>query len=554
MWFISIIAVIYIIYAGFQVMTGWGDEEKMKKAKNIITYVIIGILIMWLAYSIVRWTTELINKTAFSQAKNSILANIIPEAQANPWIGTFSEYKNKLRIAIQSLESDFRVNGQVSNGSILNIKDLVQSAYNRLPDIGDAGTANDTARRAVDMYLDLALKNPTSSNHVSNAISKVATFIDSANISTVTGDISASPSEWNAPMTVSFRATNIKDPSWATPDSQNYTWWIRANGGQKELGRGPSLTTTFNQEGTFTVFLEVASSSRNSKWYTDVLPLSISKSIEVKPKLWEIVLMVNGVNVSNIPSLKISPSLAKMWIILDATASRAIGNGVITNTSWDFGNGNTMNYKWSPNIVERQIYSNQWTYNIKLELTANDGQKFIKEFQLIVRDPAAVISIDNDIAHVWEEVHISSISYFTNNANIEYSWQIQDDNNKKLIKSSAGNKINYTFPSIGKYIVTLTARSPNNWIDTDSRVITIESREPIINLESPKSINTEKPNVIVFNAEKSYDPDTKSKKWLTFSWKLNGEKIQRKVHMNLKPLEQIQSALQFRINMGKFQQ
>lgn len=61
MSFISIIGVLYIIYAGFQVMIGAGDEEKMKKAKNIILYVVIGIIIMWLAYSIVKWAIDLVS-------------------------------------------------------------------------------------------------------------------------------------------------------------------------------------------------------------------------------------------------------------------------------------------------------------------------------------------------------------------------------------------------------------------------------------------------------------------------------------------------------------
>jgi type IV secretory pathway VirB2 component (pilin) len=65
MGFISIVAVIYIIYAGFQLMIGAGDEEKMKKTRQIILYVILGIMIMWLAYPIVKWTTELIKKTAY---------------------------------------------------------------------------------------------------------------------------------------------------------------------------------------------------------------------------------------------------------------------------------------------------------------------------------------------------------------------------------------------------------------------------------------------------------------------------------------------------------
>ena len=51
--FVTIIGVIYVIYAGFQLMTGGGDEEKVKKARQIIIYVLVGIVLMWLAYAIV---------------------------------------------------------------------------------------------------------------------------------------------------------------------------------------------------------------------------------------------------------------------------------------------------------------------------------------------------------------------------------------------------------------------------------------------------------------------------------------------------------------------
>jgi type IV secretory pathway VirB2 component (pilin) len=52
--FVTLVAVIYIIYAGFQLMTGGGDEEKVKKARQIIIYVIAGIVLMWVAYWIVK--------------------------------------------------------------------------------------------------------------------------------------------------------------------------------------------------------------------------------------------------------------------------------------------------------------------------------------------------------------------------------------------------------------------------------------------------------------------------------------------------------------------
>ena len=106
----------------------------------------------------------------------------------------------------------------------------------------------------------------------------------------------------------------------------------------------------------------------------------------------------------------------------------------------------------------------------------------------------------------------SAISYFTNTTNVEYSWQIQDDNNKKIVSSLPGSSLKYKFDKIGNYIITLTARSPNGDIDTDSRQITIESRAPMENLESPKPANTETPNILVFDASKSYDPDTMGRK------------------------------------------
>lgn len=130
----------------------------------------------------------------------------------------------------------------------------------------------------------------------------------------------------------------------------------------------------------------------------------------------------------------------------------------------------------------------------------------------MVRDPSAVIQLENELGHVGDEMHFSALSYFTNNNNIEYSWQIQNDTNAKILKSAAGNTLNYKFDTIGTYIVTLNARSPNGAIDSDSRRVTIESRDPIVNLESPVPMSQEKPNTFVFDASKSYDPDTMSTK------------------------------------------
>jgi PKD repeat protein/type IV secretory pathway VirB2 component (pilin) len=523
MGFISLVAVIYIIYAGFQLMIWAGDEEKMKKTRQIILYVILGILIMWLAYPIVKWTINLINpntRVAFDWT-------IVPWAQAytESDSDTYAEYKNKIKEWINQMESELLLNRSVQISTIQNVKALVQWGFDRLPDYGDVASINREAKQVVDTYLDLAIKNPNNSNHVGNAISRVANFVDKVNISRITGDISAGPVEGNAPLSVSFRADGIRDPSWTTPSDNNYVWWTRENGWvRRELSRGPSLSYTFTKEGTYTVFLDVISGSRNSKGKTDVLPLSVSKQILVKPKLGEIILLINGVNVSNMTSLKLSPTVGKMGVILDASASRAIGNGTIAETKWEFGNGNDSTNRGGP-IVERQLYTNQWGYVLKLTMKTNDGQSISKEIQLLVRDPAAIIKLDSDTGKIGEDISMSATSYFADTRNVEYSWQIQDENGKKIVKVGEGTNFKHKFETVGSYIVSLTAKSPNGTIDTDSRVITIESRDPVVTIDTPRPIAQEKPNAIVFDASKSYDPDTSSRKNLSYTWRIDWEKV-----------------------------
>lgn len=52
---IGLIAVVVIIIGGIFLATSGGDEEKIKQGKDYITYGIIGVIIVVLAYSIVSF-------------------------------------------------------------------------------------------------------------------------------------------------------------------------------------------------------------------------------------------------------------------------------------------------------------------------------------------------------------------------------------------------------------------------------------------------------------------------------------------------------------------
>lgn len=58
LWFLALIAVIVVIWAWFTIMTAEGDEEKTKAGKKRITYSFVWILIIFIAYQIVRFVTK----------------------------------------------------------------------------------------------------------------------------------------------------------------------------------------------------------------------------------------------------------------------------------------------------------------------------------------------------------------------------------------------------------------------------------------------------------------------------------------------------------------
>lgn len=58
LWAVGIVAVIIMIFGGFQYITSSGDQAKVTKAKNTILYGIVGLVIAILAYAIVGFVTN----------------------------------------------------------------------------------------------------------------------------------------------------------------------------------------------------------------------------------------------------------------------------------------------------------------------------------------------------------------------------------------------------------------------------------------------------------------------------------------------------------------
>ena len=51
----SIIAMIFLLFAGITYMTSGGDTQKREQAKNMVMYVVIGLVVIWAAPLIVNF-------------------------------------------------------------------------------------------------------------------------------------------------------------------------------------------------------------------------------------------------------------------------------------------------------------------------------------------------------------------------------------------------------------------------------------------------------------------------------------------------------------------
>lgn len=52
--FIGILLIVIIIYGGFLYMTSGGNEKQTETAKNVLTYAVVGVVIIFAAYIIAR--------------------------------------------------------------------------------------------------------------------------------------------------------------------------------------------------------------------------------------------------------------------------------------------------------------------------------------------------------------------------------------------------------------------------------------------------------------------------------------------------------------------
>lgn len=123
--------------------------------------------------------------------------------------------------------------------------------------------------------------------------------------------------------------------------------------------------------------------------------------------------------------------------------------------------------------MDRQIFSNEGNYKLRMEVVTNENQKITKDLEIEIRDPISSIKSDKTNGFPKDEFHFNASS-FGAPLNLGYSWQITELDSEKSLFTSSLQNISYKFPRTGKYAIKLKTLASNGKDDFDTLVITIE--------------------------------------------------------------------------------
>jgi hypothetical protein len=434
-------------------------------------------------------------------------------------LSTFNEYRYKITEQFFELRNKFEIEWGVDKEIAIKILNIAKNWYNYLP----INLSNKNIFNKLKTSIERGIKYPDSEASYTSIVQNIQNYLTDVDIERITWKVEAFPSTWNAPLTVTFR-WNVKDPSWTKIPSHSYIWRMNINWKRKVLQntRWASMNYTFKEEWNFSVFLDIKSGHKNENWYTDVLSFRSRADIKVKEKIASVIIKVNGLSLRQKDELKFTPEEARYGLLFDATSSTPTSWSKFVETQWEFWNGIVEKYNWPPRI-ERVIYNKEWEYRVRLTLRTNEWKTTKREFDIVIHKPIASIKSNIEEWFLWDKFTFSAENQLNEN-NLGYSWEIIDIEEDKIIFRKTWSLFTYVFIKKWKYNVKLKVTEPwSNVPDIDTRIIYINSRAPEPHLET--SIPFEhKPNTVLLDATKSFDPDFSDEGNLKFSWKINWKK------------------------------
>ena len=151
------------------------------------------------------------------------------------------------------------------------------------------------------------------------------------------------------------------------------------------------------------------------------------------------------------------------------------------------------------------------SYTLKLSLTDNENNTITKSFLIAVSDPIAIIKQNPEKITTTTQVSFDAGASYSINSRIRrYNWEIYNEAGDREVISQQ-KIITQKFTKPGSYTVKLTVTDELNEVNTETKIIEVESTPPQAQFTISPRLDREFPSQFVLDATSSFDVDVAAK-------------------------------------------
>lgn len=326
---------------------------------------------------------------------------------------------------------------------------------------------------------------------------------------TIKATMSASPSNWPAPLSVTFDARSSIDPSNATIPSDNYFWYYKdVDWVDKTIGQWAVINHTFQKEGNYVVHLTVRSANNFTSWVLDGEAMT---TISVSPEAALLIVTANSMRLTETDIIKIWTQEAAQWVIFDGSATTPKWWRKILSHQWNIKSQNWQIFdSWVKNGLPRSEtvpLGDNGEYTITLKTTDNENNTMTKIYTLAVSDPIADIAVSPAILDTTTEVSFDAAKSYSIQSRIKrYDREIFDDEWGEVFKTQSVS-FRQLLEKPWVYTVKLTVRDELWNSNTTTELVNIQSSPPRAQYFSESVAEREQPSQFIFDASPTSDKD-----------------------------------------------
>lgn len=369
--------------------------------------------------------------------------------------------------------------------------------------------------------------------------------------------IGASVRDGNAPLVVELNGLDSRDPASQTIDDSLYEWDPDGDGAPdvqtNEINcsgqsKGPTITCTYSQPGTYIVNLKIASKDKDH-----IAAGSATLSITVNPPTARIGLKA-GIGTSlNVDLRKYAQdTVSKKWNMIidksefqvtskeakevgvdfDAAETKGGDNQPVGYFLWSFGDNKQPEEGGIEKAKINHKYDREGNFKLQLEVTDSGKRKDRKFVNIAVASIAARIGVIKNILEPDELTEFDGgISRSDSGPINSYAWTIvaKDGtdvtnltNSINIVGNTESPVLRVRFKDPGQYKVKLRVSDGSKSADAEVAA-SVRSRKPRADFAvkaCPEACpDPTQPSLVEFDASPSFDPDPADNEKLNYSWK-----------------------------------